>query len=182
MKKLLLSLSILTFASSAFAGVFPTTLIPGSSQAYTSNRGYVGLKWAFTQGFKPEAVIGFRTARIQPSTNTQGGDISMSAKFIDGFELGKLRVKYFDGIPSAQAEVSGGYDFKKGIFAGLGVNAPFINAGVDYLIMDKVSPFEPYVMLDSLKKYKKANSSGPHQGCPNGPGINPNSGYPCASY
>ena len=169
MRKLLFTLSILLSSSSAFAGVLPFTFIPGSSQAYTSNKGYAGLKWAFSKGYKPEAVIGFRSARIDPSNHTQGGDISISAKFLDGFELGKARLKYFNGVNTAQAEASGGYDFKNGIFIGASANGPFINAGVDYLINDK--SFEPYIMLDSLTKYRKANASAGEFGCQYGTGI-----------
>jgi hypothetical protein len=112
-----------------------------------------------TKVLSQKRFVGFRSARINPSSYTNGGDISISAKFIDKFELGKLRAKYFSGINTAQAELSGGYDFTKGLFTGVSVNAPYINLGVDYLIKAKESRFEPYAMVNSLGKYHKPTST-----------------------
>ena len=149
-KLLFVTLVLASFNLFAYCGVPP---IPGG--AHTDNKVYGGLKWTLNEGIKPEAVLGFRSARVNPSAYTNGGDISISAKFIDQFQLGKLRAKYFSGIDTAQAEVSGGYDITKGLFAGVSLNAPYVNAGVDYLINAKASPYEPYAMLHSVGKYDK---------------------------
>jgi hypothetical protein len=126
----------------------------------TDNNIYGGLKWDFNGGINPEAVIGFRSARVNPSSYTNGGDISISAKFIDKFQLGKIRAKYFSGINTAQAELSGGYDFTKGLFTGVSINVPYVNLGIDYLINAKESPFESYAMIHTIGKYKKKPSVG----------------------
>ena len=91
----------------------------------TTNRAYAGLKWTLNESIKPQAVFGFRHARTESNGDTDGGDISISAKFIDGFQLGKLRAKYFNGKENVQGEVGGGFDFTKGIFAGAGIHAPY---------------------------------------------------------
>ena len=192
-KCFLILLSLTSFNVFAYCGVPP---IPSTVQASSilDNKFYAGFKWTLNEGIKPEAVVGFRSARINPSSYTNGGDISISAKFIDKFELGKLRAKYFSGINTAQAELSGGYDFTKGLFTGVSVNAPYINLGIDYLIKAKESRFEPYAMLNSLGKYHKPTSTETAT-CPDGyPFYNsyweqyavryPNQSYtgPCFSY
>ena len=157
-KCFLILLSLTSFNVFAYCGVPP---IPSTVQASSilDNKFYAGFKWTLNEGIKPEAVVGFRSARINPSSYTNGGDISISAKFIDKFELGKLRAKYFSGINTAQAELSGGYDFTKGLFTGLSVNAPFVNVGIDYLIKAKESSSEPYAMINTVGKYHKPTST-----------------------
>lgn len=131
----------------------------GSGGTLTSNRAYAGLKWTLNEGIKPQAVVGFRHARTESNGNTDGGDISISAKFIDGFQLGKLRAKYFDGKEKVQGEVGGGYDFTKGLFAGAGVHAPFSLIGFDLHPFITENKLEPYLQVDSIKKYKKPSGT-----------------------
>jgi hypothetical protein len=47
-----------------------------------------------------------------------------------------------------------GYDMQKGLFIGAGVNAPYLNLGVDYAISSE-RKFDPYLMIHTLKKYSK---------------------------
>jgi len=150
-----IALSLISLNAFSYCGVPP---IPGG--AVNDNQVYAGLKWTLNASAKPEAVVGFRSARINPSSYTNGGDISISAKFIDQFQLGKIRAKYFSGINTAQAELSGGYDFTKGLFTGVSVNAPYINLGIDYLIKSKESPLEPFVMVNTIGRYKKPSAGG----------------------
>ena len=166
MKSIKLSKLTLVFcsilSSSAFAGGCGNcySLIPGTSgAALTDNRAYAGLKWTLNEGIKPQAVVGFRHARTESNGNTDGGDISISAKFIDGFQLGKLRAKYFDGKENVQGEVGAGYDFTKGLFAGVGVHAPYSLIGLDLHPFINENKLEPYIQIDSIKKYKKNNNS-----------------------
>ena len=146
--------------SAAFAGKGTYDLIPGTTGAsLTDNRVYAGLKWTLNEGIKPQAVFGFRHARTESNGNTNGGDISISAKIIDGFHLGKLRAKYFDGKEKVQGEVGGGFDFTKGLFAGAGVHAPFSLIGLDLHPFINENKLEPYIQIDTIKKYKKNNSN-----------------------
>jgi hypothetical protein len=131
----------------------------GSGGTLTTNRAYAGLKWTLNEGIKPQAVVGFRHARTESNGNTDGGDISISAKFIDGFQLGKLRAKYFNGKENVQGEAGGGYDFTKGLFAGAGVHAPFSLIGLDLHPFISENKFESYLQIDSIKRYKKPNGT-----------------------
>ncbi len=157
---------ILVFCSflstSVFAGANPNTwnLIPGTaSGTLTDNRVYAGLKWTLNEGIKPQAVVGYRHARTESNGDTDGGDLSISAKIIDGFQLGKLRAKYFNGKEDVQGEVGAGYDFTKGIFAGVGVHAPYSLIGLDLHPFINDNKLEPYIQIDTNKKYKKTNDS-----------------------
>ena len=131
----------------------------GSGGSLTDNRAYAGLKWTLNEGIKPQAVLGFRHARTESNGNTDGGDISISAKFIDGFQLGKLRAKYFDGKDKVQGEVGGGFDFTKGLFAGVGVHAPYSLIGLDLHPFINENKLEPYIQIDTIKRYKKPAGS-----------------------
>jgi hypothetical protein len=147
MKLFISFLTLLAISSYSFGGapVISTN---------TDNRAYAGLKWTLNEGIKPQAVIGFRHAKTESNGDTDGGDISISAKFIDGFQLGKLRAKYFNGKENTQGEVGAGYDFMNGLFAGVGVHAPYSNIGVDLLPTAK-DKIEPYFQLDTIKRIDK---------------------------
>ena len=143
-------------ASVALAGFIapsPTVTTSGSAKD-TNNRGYVGLKWTLGQGPTPAVVVGLRRATVKSNGDTRGGDISFSFNLAGGPKPDKLRVKYFEGREKAQGEVGAGYDFSKGVFAGLSVQGPYSNLGVDYLFTQDAR-WEPYFMLNTLKKYDK---------------------------
>ncbi len=125
-----------------------------SSDSTIHNSVYAALKWTFGEGIKPEALLGFRHAKTVSNGDTDGGDLSISAKFIDGFQLSKFRVKYFDGKENVQGEVGAGYDFTKGLFAGVGVHAPYSTLGIDFLPLAK-DRFEPFIQIDTIGRYRK---------------------------
>jgi hypothetical protein len=128
--------------------------IESSADSRIHNSIYTALKWTFGEGIKPEALLGFRHAKIVSNGDTDGGDLSISAKFIDGFQLSKFRVKYFDGKEKVQGEVGGGYDFNKGLFTGVGVHAPYSNLGIDLFPFAK-DKLETYIQIDTIKKNDK---------------------------
>lgn len=161
---LLAGFAALLPATAVFAGLPPsvpptvtTTGVAGSATD-TVNRGYAGLKWTLGEGLTPAFVVGYRHARVESNGDTRGGDVSFSFNLLNGFQPGKLRAKYFNGQENLQGEVGAGYDFTKGIFAGVSAQGPFVNLGVDYLF-NAGAPFEPYLMLNTLRKYDK-----PHGG------------------
>ena len=169
-KKLILLIPFLLLVSlskNSLAGAAPCNskggcydlVSTGASGTLTTNRVYAGLKWTLNEGIKPQAVFGFRHARTESNGNTNGGDISISAKIIDGFQLGKLRAKYFDGKEKVQGEVGGGFDFTKGLFAGVGVHAPYSLIGLDLHPFVNENKLEPYIQIDTIKKYKKNHNS-----------------------
>ena len=142
----------------------PTVTTIGASKD-TVNRGYAGLKWTLGQGLTPAVVVGLRRATVKSNGDTRGGDISFSFNLAGGPRPDKLRVKYFDGREKAQGEVGAGYDFSKGVFAGLGVQGPYSNLGVDYLFTQDAR-WEPFFMLNTLKKYDKPSGGTTTLSCP----------------
>lgn len=161
-------------ASVALAGFAPppptvpaTVTTTGGSAKDTVNRGYLGLKWTLGKGTTPAVVVGVRRAIVKSNGDTQGGDISFSFNLAGGPSPDKVRVKYFNGQENVQGEVGGGYDFSKGGFAGIGVQGPFVNLGVDYLF-SQASHWEPYFILNTLKKYDKPSGSTTTLSCPEG--------------
>lgn len=142
---------------------------PSINTSINDNRAYAGLKWSLSGGIKPEAVLGFRHANINSSGDTDGGDISISAKFMDGFQPGQIRAKYFNGKEDVQGEVGGGYDFIQGIFGSLGVHAPYSNLGLD-LLPNAQTKFNPYVQVDSIKGNNKPSPTLPGSGGSGGVG------------
>ena len=156
MKKIHLFTLILLMASPQLFAAPP----PSITTSTNDNRAYAGLKWSLSGGIKPEAVLGFRHANINSSGDTDGGDISISAKFMDGFQPGQIRAKYFNGKEDVQGEVGGGYDFTQGIFGSLGVHAPYSNLGLD-LLPNAETKFNPYVQVDSIKGNNKPSPTFP---------------------
>jgi hypothetical protein len=130
-----------------------------------SNIGYGGVKWTLGDSILPEIVAGYRYASVTSSGATQGGDLSISVKITGKTELnnlihlGKLRAKYLNGINYLQGEVGGGWDFaKNGVFAGIGAQGPYVNAGVDYDFTGVNSfgkSFSPYAGFNSIGIYAK---------------------------
>lgn len=184
-KKLPLLLGFAAFfpAPAAFAsGGLPatvTTTVSGTTD--TVDRGYAGLEWTLGEGLTPAVVVGYRHARVQSNGDTQGGDISFSFNVISGFHPGKLRAKYFNGQENVQGEVGGGFDFAKGVFAGVGVQGPYTNLGVDYLFTTG-SPWEPYFMLNTLPGYDKPHgNTTTTMGCPTGYTLSGSSCFPIPS-
>ena len=155
-------------ASMALAGFIapppPTVTTIGASKD-TVNRGYAGLKWTLGQGLTPAVVVGLRRATVKSNGDTRGGDISFSFNLAGGPKPDKLRVKYFDGREKVQGEVGAGYDFSKGVFAGIGVQGPYANLGVDYLFTQGAR-WEPFFMLNTLKKYDKPSGGTTTLSCP----------------
>jgi hypothetical protein len=156
MKKISLILTLFLFSINSFSRPIDYTPSQASSN---DNRAYVGIKWNLSGGIKPEAVVGFRYANINSNGDTEGGDLSISAKFIEGFQPGQILAKYFNGKQDVQGEVGGGYDFTQGILGLVGVHAPYSNIGVDlYPITQK---FDPYIQVDTIKGNNKPNPTCP---------------------
>lgn len=150
-KTILISIALLTgllTLNSAQAMMNP------DAESATHNSVYAALKWTFGDKFNPEAVLGYRHAKVKYNGNTDGADASISAKFLHGFELAKLRVKYLVGNEDVQGEVGGGFSVNQGLFTGLGVHAPYSNIGVDMTSMTK-DGIQPYVQIDSIKGRNK---------------------------
>jgi hypothetical protein len=164
----LLSISVIVLlpVSSAFSIPFEFTPIQTHSSVTRGvDDGYGGLKWTFGESWVPEVVAGYRHAEVSTNGDTQGADISIAFKVNPALPLdkiiqpGKLRVKYFNGIDFLQGEVGGGYDFaRKGFFAGIGAQGPYVNAGVDYSFSAN-SSFSTFLMFNSLGIYNRPHTT-----------------------
>ena len=53
--------------------------------------------------------------------------------------------------------MGGGYDFNKGLFAGIGVHAPYSALGIDLLPFTK-DKLETYIQIDTIKRNDKPPS------------------------
>ena len=130
----------------------------GGSNTNGVDDGYGGLKWTLDEGLIPEVVIGYRHADVSSNGDTLGGDVSFAFNLFDGFQPGKLRIKYLYGKDYLQGEAGGGYDFAHGFFAGISAQGPYSNIGVDYGFGENDS-FSPYFMFNSLGIYDKPATS-----------------------
>ena len=162
---LLIVLFYITAASTVFAGspVFDFVGAGSSSASRHDTDCYVGIKALFGELKDPRALVGCRQAKIKSNNDVNGFDISISAKFLNGFDLEKLRLKGFSGNTTAQAEVGGGYDFnKKAPFVGLSAKAPYSTFGIDVLPKNglELKNLEPYMQLDTVGKYRKPRENG----------------------
>jgi hypothetical protein len=153
-----LAFVLMLVSNVTFAG--PVAYSTSSLSSTNDNKVYAGLKWTLNEGIKPQAVLGFRHANISSNGDTDGGDISISAKFMDGIQPGQIRAKYFNGKEDVQGELGGGYDFTQGIFGGVGIHLPYSNVGLD-LFPNAQMKFDPYVQLDTIKGNNKPNPSCP---------------------
>jgi hypothetical protein len=152
-------------ASTAFAGKSAAIFdfVGNSSASRHDTDCYVGIKALFGELKDPRALVGCRQAKIKSNNDVNGFDISISAKFLNGFDLEKLRLKGFSGNTSTQAEAGGGYDFnKKAPFVGLSAKAPYSTFGIDVLPKDglELKNLEPYMQLDTVGKYRKPRGNG----------------------
>lgn len=124
----------------------------------SDNNIYAALKWTFGEGIKPEAVIGLRRAKINTSGDVDGQDFSLIVKLFDGLEIQQVRGKYFNGKENIQSELSLGFDLKKGMFSGVGLNAPYLNTGIDIFPLSNYT-IQTYLHLDTVAKYKRMQST-----------------------
>lgn len=144
----------------ASAAIFDFVGVGSSSVSRHDTDCYVGIKALFGELKDPRALVGCRSANIGSNNHVDGFDISIAAKFLNGFNPEKLRLKGFSGNTTTQAEVGGGYDFnKKAPFVGLSAKAPYTTFGIDVLPKDGAS-IETFFQLDTVGKYRKPIGNG----------------------
>lgn len=159
MKKLLIfafaALSML--ASVAHAGVpvgsydLVTTSSGGNDR--TDNQAYAGLVWTWGE-ITPSAVIGFSHGKVESDGDTEAVHASLTINFLDGIQLGKVKLTYLNGKEDFQGEAGVGYDLISNSFLlPIGVNAPHVAAGLDVSWTD----IEPYFMLHTRDEFDKPN-------------------------
>ena len=138
MKKSTLSIFLMSAltGSVAFAGV----ALPSSSK--TETKAYAGLNWTLGGGATPALVLGVFQAKVESDGDTQGGNLAFHINLAGGVKPGKLKLGYINGKENLQGEAAIGYDFLKNApLLGLGLNAPYVNAGVDAYMNPGFVPF-----------------------------------------
>ena len=166
MKKLTLTLLLATAlpGSAAFAGkIGPPplfSLVPATatgSASKTETRAFVGLNWRLGGGATPALVLGASRAKVKSDGDTAGGNLAFHLNLAGGIKPGKLKLGYIKGKENLQGEAAIGYDFLKNApLLGLGLNAPYINAGVDASMK---AGFVPYGTVHSQGKFDKPNQT-----------------------
>ena len=158
MKKLTISLAIgLALTSSyALAGVSTTYNLVSSTTGSTSKNNtnaYAGLNWSIGGSWTPAVVLGVFRTHVKSDGDTQGANLAFHLNLAGGIAPGKLKLSYLNGKENIQGEIGAGYDFVRSApLLGVGLNGPFVAAGVDgYLNKDLV----PYLTLQSQGKFSK---------------------------
>lgn len=175
-RALVLLLAGVCISSSAFAGIpsipaTATTVTTGSGSR-TDTRGYVGLNWTLGASLTPAVVLGVSNMRVKSNGDTSGARLAFHLNLAGGVAPGLVKLSYLQGKEDVQGEIGAGYNFIKAApLLGLGVNAPYVAAGVDGYLSGE---FSPYLGLTSQGKYKKPNggSSSTTYSCPSGYDLN----------
>ncbi len=166
MKKSIISVAIgLALASSSALAGFQTydlvtsTATTGSTSKNNTNA-YAGLNWSMGGGWTPALVLGVFHTKVKSDGDTHGANLAFHVNLAGGIKPGKLKLSYLNGKENIQGEIGVGYDFMRSApLLGLGLNGPFVAAGVDgYLSQGLI----PYITLQSQGKFSKpsyANSS-----------------------
>jgi len=140
-------------AAPAFAvdsGTYPATF---SDTSRKETKAYVGLNWTLGAGATPALVLGVTNTRVKSNGDTTGARLAFSLNLLRGIAPGALKLSYLNGRENLQGELGAGYNFVKSApLLGLGVNAPFVSAGIDGYLNPGIVP---YVTLQSLGKFGK---------------------------
>lgn len=161
MKKSIITLAVAltVVSSSALAGNTPTYSWVGSNTnggTKTNTNAYAGLNWSLGGGWTPSVVIGVFNTRVKSDGDTEGANLAFHLNLAGGIKPGKIKLSYLNGKEDIQGELGIGYDFLRGApLLGLGVNAPYISAGVDGYLNGNIVPF---ATLHSQGKFKKPES------------------------
>lgn len=155
MKKLfLLFVATLFITSGAYAGTplnYDLVTATAGSSKKTDNQAYAGLTWTWGE-LTPSAVIGFSHGRVESDGDTQGANASMSINFLNGIQLGKIKLTYLNGKEDFQGEAGVGYDFLASSFLiPVGINIPHVAAGIDVYSTN----ITPYIMLHTRDEFDK---------------------------
>ena len=139
MKKLLLAgaavLAVTPALSDSLHSITTTT-------ARTETAALIGLQWNFGTS-APEIVLGFRTTNIRPSGSVWGGKFDVAIPLdADKWRRPTVRVLGVGGRRDVLAEAGLGYSFaSSSIVIGAGVQAPFVNVGVNFTPGSTVMPY-----------------------------------------
>lgn len=117
---------------------------------------FVGINWNF--GSKtPELVLGFRSLKTKANKKSSGAQLDLILGLQGGLSFDRVRLAYVGGPRSGLAQLGLGYSYaQKTPLVMAGVQAPYAQAGVDYLF---TGTFLPYVGVNSLGRPKLPNGT-----------------------
>ena len=157
MKKKSISLAIVLAlaCSSALAGSITYNLISSTTGSASKNNtnAYAGLNWSMGGSWTPAVVLGVYRTHVKSDGDTQGANLAFHLNLAGGVKPGKLKLSYLNGKENIQGEIGAGYDFMRSApLLGLGLNGPFVAAGVDGYLNQGIVP---YINLQSQGKFSK---------------------------
>ncbi len=145
-----LGLCVFIAPSISRAAGITTTTTTTDDQGLTETRLVAGLRWNFGTS-TPEAVVGFRQTRTQRSDaldGTTGGQVDLTVPLSEDAWHPTLRALGLIGDREVQGQLGGGIRlFDWTLVGSVGLQAPYSEAGLNYLGGDD---FQPYVGIDSV--------------------------------
>lgn len=149
---LIASLLVAATVSAGSSGVPPTVTTTGAG-SQTKTTAYVGLNWTLGGGMTPALVLGVFDTKVQANGDTTGGNLAFHANLAGGISLGKVKLSYLDGRNDLQGELGLGFDFmKQAPLLFLGINAPYVAAGIDAF---SSHGFVPYAAIHTQGRFDK---------------------------
>lgn len=146
-------LSTTVFAGFTPTPTFVTTAGTSSGTSRTDTRAYAGLNWSLGGGYTPALVLGVTNAKVKSNGDTTGIRLAFHVNLAGGIAPGMLKLSYLNGKEDVQGEIGGGYNFIKSAPAlGLGINGPYVSAGIDAYLNPGIVP---YVSVNSQGAFSK---------------------------
>lgn len=162
---LLGALIVSLLSTAALAGIpapnyqptITTTPATTTETSRTSTQAYAGLNWTIGGGYTPALVLGVTNAKVKSNGDTSGARLALHINLTGGFAPGLLKLSYLNGKDDLQGEIGLGYNFIKSAPAlGLGINGPYVSAGIDGYLS---SGIVPYVSLNSQGAFSKPKAN-----------------------
>lgn len=154
-------------SNAAFAGnsLYPAniTTTPGTSSgtSRTSTLGYAGLNWALGGGYTPALVLGVTNVKVKTNGDTTGARLAFHLNLAGGPAPGMLKLSYLNGKEDFQGEIGAGYNFiKSAPLLGLGVNGPYVSAGIDAYLNSSIVPYASINSQGAFSKPKPRTTPG----------------------
>ena len=150
----------------AWGGTVVTPAITTTTGAGTNTetKAYIGLNWTLGGGPTPALVLGVFNTKVKANGDTIGANLAFHANLAGGLKPGKLKLSYLNGRDDLQGELGLGYDFVKAAPLGfLGLNAPYVSAGIDGYLNPG---FVPYAGLHTQGSFDRP--TGTTYSCPPG--------------
>jgi len=103
---------------------------------------YAGLNWNLEGGKTPAMVLGVFHTKVETDGDTKGGNLALHINLKNKVKPSKLNLSFLKGQENLQGEIGFGFDFLKSKpLVLLGVNAPYVSAGINIYTNPGIVPF-----------------------------------------